>query len=274
MFAGVQALHLRHAALRTAGAELTAAGTWNVKHPLREVDLTVEFHTTDLSVLLPATSRIPTLRVPAKLTGHFCFDDRSSQASEITLRELASSANGTLDWHGSKGRLYQGEGGFLFSDLAMLVIPQVLSPCDPISQFSQQCGVVALKIKADVAEAEVAVLQTKTLGIISTGRVDLATEAIDFGFRTKQLSGLGFSVGAVLTPNVRVSGTLANPTWRPDVIAGVVTGGAAILSRGLSVLAKGVWDRYLSSGDVCDAALKQAGLESSFSAWGHDAVNT
>ena len=77
--------------------------------------------------------------------------------------------------------------------------------------------------------------------------------------------------------------------WRPDDAAGgnlvaangagdvrrftgsvieteMTRGGAAIFSRGLSILAKGVWDRYLSSGDVCGAALKQAGIESSFTA--------
>lgn len=55
--------HLRHVALRTAGAELTATGTWNMKIPLRETDLTVAFRATDLSALLPAASRIPALQV-------------------------------------------------------------------------------------------------------------------------------------------------------------------------------------------------------------------
>lgn len=134
---------------------------------------------------------------PFRFLGKLVYVDDSWRVEDFsgTVGHDVMTLTGTLDWHGSEGRLYKGEGGFLFSDLAMLVIPQVLSPGEPISQFSQQCGVVALKVKAGVAEADVAVLQTKALGIISTGRVDLATEAIDFGFRTKQLSGLGLSVG-------------------------------------------------------------------------------
>ncbi len=112
----------------------------------------------------------------------------------------------------------------------------------------------------------VAALQTDNVAIISKGQVDLATEAIDLGFRTKQRRGLGLSVGAIINPYVRLSGTLANPTWRLDKKSGAVAGSAAFFTGGLSILAQVVWDRYLSSGNVCDAALKRNGIEFSFAA--------
>ena len=43
----------------------------------------------------------------------------------------------------------------------------------------------------------------------------------------------------------------------------MITGGAAVVTGGLSLLAKGLWDRLSKSGDACkqmtDVALKQIG---------------
>ncbi|MGI9327053.1 MAG: hypothetical protein ACR2PZ_17680, partial [Pseudomonadales bacterium] len=181
-----------------------------------------------------------------------------------SLRELAASANGTFRWHASEGRIYDWGGGFLFNDLAMQVIPQVISFSEPLSEISQQCGVVALTVKAGVAEADVAALESNTFTIISTGQVDFGTETIDFGFRTKPVGGSGLSLSTLVNPYVKVSGTFTNPTWRINPLPTVVTGAAAVFSRGVTVVAKGVWDRYLSSGDLCSAALEQIGAEPSF----------
>lgn len=61
-----------------------------------------------------------------------------------------------------------------------------------------------------------------------------------------------------------LSGTLAKPKWQLDAKSGLMSGVAALYTGGLSILARGVWDRYLANGDVCAQALRRAGLEATF----------
>jgi hypothetical protein len=55
-----------------------------------------------------------------------------------------------------------------------------------------------------------------------------------------------------------VSGTLANPVLSLDPESALIQGGAAVATGGISILAKGFIDRYLSSKDPCGDAYKNA----------------
>lgn len=184
--------------------------------------------------------------------------------SGSNLRELLAGANGSLYSRSSEGLIYEWEDGFLFSDLAMRTLSRVVADNEPAQKANQQCSVIALELEDGVATVKVAALQTDTVGIISQGRIDFATEKVDLGFRTQQRKGTGLSLGAVINPYVRMSGTMANPTFRLDKKSGAVAGGAAFFTGGLSILGRVMWDRYLRSGDVCGAAIKRAGLEAKF----------
>lgn len=226
-----------------------------------KVSLAVEEHAEGSFVELQASGRrIQTRGADAPLINM----DLQLSGSGSSLRELLAGVNGSLYSQSTEGLIYEWEDGFLFSDLAMRTLSRVVSQNDPSEKANQQCGVIALDVKEGVAEVIVAALQTDTVGIISQGRIDFATETIDLGFRTKQRRGTGLSLGAVVNPYVRASGTLTNPTWRFDKTSGAVAGGAAFFSGGLSILARAVWDRYLTSGDVCAYAIKRAGLEARF----------
>jgi hypothetical protein len=53
-----------------------------------------------------------------------------------------------------------------------------------------------------------------------------------------------------------VGGTLASPALIVDKKRGLFTGAIAALTGGLSILAKGVWDRYLSQDDYRQAVIE------------------
>ncbi|MCZ6642151.1 MAG: hypothetical protein O7F71_11305 [Gammaproteobacteria bacterium] len=226
-----------------------------------KAQLTVEEHADGFFVELEMSGRqFQTRGVDAPLID----GELRLSGSGSNLRELLAGANGSLYSQSSEGLIYEWEDGFLFSDLAMRTLSRVVAQDEPAQKANQQCSVIALELKEGVAEVRVAALQTDTVGIVSQGRIDLATEKVDLGFRTQQRKGTGLSLGAVVNPYVRMSGTMANPTFRLDKKSGAVAGGAAFFTGGLSILGRVMWDRYLRSGDVCGAAIKRAGLEARF----------
>ncbi|MGI9324341.1 MAG: hypothetical protein ACR2PZ_03910, partial [Pseudomonadales bacterium] len=74
----------RQLTLRTAGASLTATGTWRDTLPPTAVDLAVDFQAPDVSALLPAANRIAALQIPASFAGRFHSDDMASIPSDIS----------------------------------------------------------------------------------------------------------------------------------------------------------------------------------------------
>ena len=55
---------------------------------------------------------------------------------------------------------------------------------------------------------------------------------------------------------VRIAGTIMDPDVRFDSKRGTVSGTVAVLTGGLSLVARGMWDRFLSADNVCEAALE------------------
>ena len=62
-----------------------------------------------------------------------------------------------------------------------------------------------------------------------------------------------------LTRYVKLGGTLANPRLILDPAGAAVSGGAAVATGGLSILAGSMWDRWIAtSGDPCKRLIKAA----------------
>ena len=95
------------------------------------------------------------------------------------------------------------------------------------------------------------------MNIISRGRVDLHTEKLDLNFQTAARTGIGISAGEFINPFVRVRGTLSDPRLSMDRAGTAVTGGAAVLTGGLSLLAQATWRRVFRSSDPCGEAIKE-----------------
>ena len=144
------------------------------------------------------------------------------------------------------------------------VLSQVFSSVNPFAKSSPQtkldCAIFEIDIVDGVAHTRVAALQTERVAVASVGDVNLATEALDISFRTAAREGVGVTVAGTINPYIRLGGTLANPAVEFDKKRGLISGTFAVLTGGLSILAKGVWDRYLTADDLCAAVIE--GLES------------
>ena len=94
-------------------------------------------------------------------------------------------------------------------------------------------------------------IETDKIRINLKSNVNLATEKIDVNVRTTPRRVLGISAGELLNPYIKIVGTLAQPRLAVDEEGVLLTGGAAVATGGLSLLARAAWDRVSKSGDVC-----------------------
>jgi uncharacterized protein involved in outer membrane biogenesis len=245
-----QRLELAPFSLRgTAGGVLSGRATLDDSGDKPRLDL--ELHGRDLRLGLAAgkgqdNKTIPTIELQLRLTG-----------SGTTQREMASGLKGKL-------RLYQGPGlvaaaglSFLFSDFLTELL-KALNPLAEKSPYTQlDCSVAAADIVDGQMTVSPVVFNTRELTIFSQGTIDLRSEKLDLSFNTKPREGLGLSTGVLINPFIKVGGRLAQPAIELDPKGAVVSGGTAVATVGLSLLARSISDRFLSSRDPCGDARKE-----------------
>ncbi len=176
--------------------------------------------------------------------------------SGSTVRELAASARGSISLRQGEGDLDNNFSGYLMRDM----MSQVFAAINPLAKDTEytrlHCGFFEVDIVDGVARSRAIGLQTDKISVASVGTVNLATEALDLSFRVQQREGIGVSLAGVINPYVKVAGTLASPALQLDKRRGFLTGTVAVLTGGLSILAQGAWDRYLSRDDYCQAVIE------------------
>ena len=94
--------------------------------------------------------------------------------------------------------------------------------------------------------------------MLTDARINLQSEEMAIQIRSTPKKGLTLSAGEILNPYVKVVGTLAAPRLAVDERGMLVSGGAAVATGGLSVLAKSAWDRLSRSRTPCEKAAKDA----------------
>lgn len=171
-----------------------------------------------------------------------------------TWRELASSLDGKI-------RVFSGEGKIAASGVQLLMgdfLTELFTTLNPFATERKyttlECSVMAATILDGKVSVYPVVYQTKELTILSKGAVDLHTEDIDLSFNTKPRQGIGLSAGVLINPLIKVGGRLVEPAIELDPKGAAVSGGLAVATAGISLLAKSAYDRFLSSKDPCGDA--------------------
>jgi uncharacterized protein involved in outer membrane biogenesis len=183
--------------------------------------------------------------------------DLDIEGSGHTRREMASSLNG-------KTRLFMGPGQMASSGVSFLLsdfITELFSMLNPFAETSEytnlECAVVAADIVSGQVEVAPVIFNTEQLTILSEGKIDLNTEKVDLSFHTKVRQGLGLSAGMIINPLIKVGGRMISPAIELDPTGVVVKGGLAVATVGLSLVARSMSDRFLSSKDPCGDARKE-----------------
>lgn len=170
-----------------------------------------------------------------------------------SLHDIMASSNGRLSGRQGGGHMNLQAMGALFSDFLTSIV-RTLNPVAETRTYAEiDCGIFEIDIADGVANIEELALQSDRLTVVSSGNINFETEALDLTLNTKPREGLGLSVGDVANSFIKLGGTLKKPAIGVDAVGSVTTTGAAVATGGLSLLAKGLWDRVSSEVDLCSA---------------------
>jgi len=168
-----------------------------------------------------------------------------------SLHELMASANGMVSLRQSSGRIKDFGTGKVFGDL-LLKIVRALNPLREEEEYRTfDCGIYDIDVIDGVFKIENFALRTDTMTVIMLGDLDFNTEKLDLAIRAKPREGLGISIGGVVNSFLKLGGTLQKPKLQIDPQGTIVAGGVAVATGGLSLLAKGLYDRFSAETDIC-----------------------
>lgn len=177
-----------------------------------------------------------------------------------SARALAASTTGKVVLTQGAGRVAND----VMSRVSGDVIAQLFEALNPLAKTEKfvnwECSAVALDFTDGVGEMTAFLLQSEKLMIVAGGGVDLNTEKLNFEFNTKPRDGVGLSADMFVTPFVKLSGTLASPGVGLNAKGALLSGGAAVMTGGLSFLYQGLMDRATAQGDRCPEVLEQVGM--------------
>jgi hypothetical protein len=189
--------------------------------------------------------------------------DLDLQSTGADLRTLAGNASGIvyIDIRGGRLQLHEmitAIYGDMLEEMLSAINP--LRKTDPNTDF--ECLIVPLTVTdGKVAGAPSIFVSTEKLRAVTQGSLNLKTEEIRVGVRTTPRRIVSISAAELFNPYVQVVGTLAAPKLAVDEAGVLITGGAAVATGGLTLLARGLWDRLSKAGDACKQVSEQARKE-------------
>jgi uncharacterized protein involved in outer membrane biogenesis len=180
--------------------------------------------------------------------------DVNLRSTGSDLRTMLGNADGEffMDTRGGRvtnNRFIQAIYGDLLQEIFSTINP--FRQTDPYTDF--RCIVIPLKFDAgQVTSAPNGFINTSKIRMATTKSIDLKTEKLQITVRTTPERALSISAGELVNPYVQVGGTLARPRLAVDETGLLITGGAAVATGGLTILARGIWDRLARSRKPCE----------------------
>ena len=179
------------------------------------------------------------------------------QGSGDSLHLIMASSNGTSAFRMGPGLIGEVFASVLFRDILVQVM-STLNPRRKSSEYQKlECAIYEVSIKDGIATIDNFAIQTDRMTTVATGTLDLRTEELNVGFRAKPREGIGISLGTVVNEFLEVRGTLQSPRISLDARSSVTATGAAVATGGLSLLARGMWDRLSAEASICEEESKK-----------------
>jgi hypothetical protein len=188
--------------------------------------------------------------------------DVNLESTGTNVRDLAGNLNGVffVDFGGltlESNRFVQRLYGDMLGEIISVINPFAKRD----SKVNLECLVVPVEFTNGNAVTRPSLMvRTDKMTMVSNSSIDLGSEKIELQFQTSPRKGVTISAGEVLNSYVKVIGTLTSPRLAVDQQGMLISGGAAVATGGLSILARAVWDRLSKSSDPCTAA-EEKGLE-------------
>jgi hypothetical protein len=175
-----------------------------------------------------------------------------------TAHEFASSTNGRVAVAVAGGVIASSVVDLVAADVLVTLL-EALNPFakdDP--QTHLQCAVLVANFDNGLMTLDPAAIQTDKVTILGDGTIDFSTEKLRLDWITKPRKGIGISASMFTNPYIRLGGTLADPALAMKPIEALATTGVAVATMGISIAAKGLFDRVTAEKNVCEHAIRQA----------------
>ena len=176
------------------------------------------------------------------------------------LRSMAGNMDGVVYVDTRGGRFGSNEYiKAIYGDM----LEETLNTINPFRKTDDhtdfECIIVPLSVVDGVVTGAPSIFaSTDKIRFVIQGSVNLKSEKIRIGVRSTPRKIVSFSAAELINPYLQVVGTLSSPELAVDETGVLITGGAAVATAGLSLLAKGLWDRLSKSGDACKQMSEQA----------------
>lgn len=172
------------------------------------------------------------------------------------LRQVAAGMNGKLRMGSEGGRVPNAKA----ESASGLLLAEVLSTISPSAARQDHIQISCFAASADIRNGLVTLdpgvaIQSEKLNVFMTGKINLADEKLDAYLRTETRKAIDLSASELVSPYVKLSGTLSRPSLKIDTKGTLLSGGAAYLSGGLSILAKKALDQFGGTSNPCDGYL-------------------
>jgi AsmA family protein len=178
-----------------------------------------------------------------------------------SVREVMAGLNGDLLLVMGEGRINNAFLDFLGADLLTQVVEKVNPYRKTDPQTDQKCGVIKFTVKDGMATADRGIaFESSKMTMVSSGTVNLKTEAIDFSLRPNPRESAGIGAGE-LVKLMRVRGTLAEPKVGIDELQAAKTAltiGPGLAMSGISALAQRLAGSATPDPSPCATALGKA----------------
>jgi len=171
--------------------------------------------------------------------------------------EIASNADGEIQVVVSEGVMDKSIMNLVAAD----VLATLLEALNPFSKEKPttrlECAVMVFKIENGVGVLDPMAIQTDVMTVIGGGRIDFSTEKLGLDWVTKPRKGIGVSASLITNPYIKLGGTLGDPHIDVKPLEGMTSTGIAVATGGISILAKGLFDRITAEQKVCEQAVKK-----------------
>lgn len=241
--------YLQVARLAIAGdrGQLSLQGDVRRSAPGIETDLVLRARDLRLGVLVRADDlrRLPPYDLDAQLS-----------ARGRSLRELAATLNGELRLSSGPGQVEPTGIEHLLGSIGEQLVNALMPVAAKEHLIRLECSAAGLRaVDGIVTLAPGYVARTDKVDIAAGGTIDLKTERLAVQFRNAPRKGIGVSAAGLVRPYVKLGGTLSQPTLVLDPPAALLSGGVAVATGGLSIVAVHLLERLSTTGDPCAQVL-------------------